>query len=295
MTFDELDITATSLMDDDFSTLNSLKVMTKNKNGGKIDFSTKLTGDGNTDTELGLSAAPSSSGGLIAFPCTLEKLRFRADGHVTLESSLALSESLLFRFNAADGRQEPGKQLHSYGAIGLESKSTHVKTSCMLDLVNGPLLNLRSIFQVDNFAIGGNLLYNTKLDSGYESSTPSILDIGLSARYKGNDWESAVRTMNGMSALRGTYVQKVSDETRIAAIVDYSLDTNEQKMAIATEWQLDNITQVKAKVDSAGSLNFSCKQTVTDKLSATVAAHTNARDVDNQSPASMGISLVFDL
>ena len=124
---------------------------------------------------------------------SLDKLRVRSDGRVLVEASLFPNPSGNTRFTvcAEDGRQEPGKPLHSVGKLGCEFKipgAIHGGTiSSDIDVVNGPIMRSSVLYNYSKTTkVGGEIVVNTRLEE--KDPTPELSDINLGVSYDGPGW-----------------------------------------------------------------------------------------------------------
>jgi len=286
--FQELSKDAMDLLESDFSLVRMLSIKTTNRSGVSLSARSSVTTSG-LDTEISLKSSTATE----QLGVTLDEFRLGSDGRVNVDASMGLTDSATFKFLAEDGRYEPGKPQNSYGQVGVEVKKTAFKGSFVADLVNGPMLVAQGVLRAQGFSLGGNLHFNTKLDSGYDRSGPTVVDAGLAARYQTQDWAATVSTTNLFRGIHSTYLQNVDGATTVAASVDYSFANNEQTIAVGTQHQLDADSTLKIRVNSRSKLAVSYKQALTPILTGTVSGEIDVTDFgpDNQ---LVGISLSFE-
>ena len=137
--------------------------------------------------------------------------------------------------SAEDGRQEPGKPLHSFGKIGVEYSIPALSMSGDIDVVNGPTFGASVLMKTHQFLGGFDLHYNSHLED--KDLSPEIVDFNVGIGYKGQDWSAFAKTTELMSSLRGGYLHRISSRVSAAALFDYRLKTNYQKMTVGCNWR----------------------------------------------------------
>lgn len=162
-----------------------------------------------------------------------------------------------------------------------------------MDLVNGPLVLAQGAINGSGVTLGGSVLVNTKLDTGYDTSGSSLVDAGLASRYDAKDWMAAVRSTNMFSGLHCVYQHRVNPAVSVGASVHYSFVSNYQNFAFGSAHKLDSSSTMKVRVDSQSKLAVSYKQIMTPFLTGTVCAQVDVMDwgPDNQ---NVGVRLAFE-
>lgn len=130
--------------------------------------------------------------------------------------------------------QEPGRPLHSFGKLGVEYTVPVLAVTADVDVVNGPTMNASALIKKYSFSGGFDLQYNTHLED--KNLPPEIVDFNVGMAYQGSDWSSFLRTTELLTNIRGGYLHKVTKAVDVAALFDYRLKTNYQKLAVGTSW-----------------------------------------------------------
>lgn len=159
----------------------------------------------------------------------------QTDGRILLEASYHVHDKVKLLVSAEDGRQEPGKPLHSFGKIGIEYEVPAVAVTADVDVVNGPTIRTSVLGRRKALNAGIDLQYNSHLED--KDLAPELVDFNFGLSYKGKDWSAFAKTTELMSSVRGGYLHKVNEKVTAAALFDYRLKTNYQKISIGTSWR----------------------------------------------------------
>lgn len=151
------------------------------------------------------------------------------------EASYKLSAPLKFTLSVEDGRQEPGKPLHSFGRIGAQYASSTLAVDADVDVVNGPTFRTSALLRKYSALLGFDLQYNTHFED--KSTTPEVLDCNFGVGFEGQGWRFIAKTMEMLSSLRVGYFHKVNSDFTAAFMVDYRLKTNYQKIMLGSKWR----------------------------------------------------------
>lgn len=151
------------------------------------------------------------------------------------EASYKLSTPLKFTLSVEDGRQEPGKPLHSFGRIGAQYATNSLVVDADVDVVNGPTIRTSAMLRKYSVLLGFDLQYNTHFED--KSMTPEVLDCNLGVGVEGKGWHFVVKTMEMLSSLRVGYFHKVNTDFTAGVMVDYRLKTNYQKIVLGSKWR----------------------------------------------------------
>jgi hypothetical protein len=146
-----------------------------------------------------------------------------------------VNEAVKLLVSAEDGRQEPGKPLHSFGKVGVEYSFPMLGVTTDVDVVNGPTLRTSALLRRYAMQVGFELQYNSHLED--KELSPEVVDFNFGVTYKGKDWSAFAKTTELLSSIRGGYLHKVSDNVSAAALFDYRLKTNYQKISIGSFWR----------------------------------------------------------
>lgn len=152
-----------------------------------------------------------------------------------MEASYRVHDSVKLLVSAEDGRQEPGKPLHSFGKVGVEYSVPNIAVSTDVDIVNGPTIRSTVLARRNAFKGGFDLQYNSHLED--RELSPELVDFNVGLSYTGSDWSAFAKTVELMSSIRGGYLHKVNENVSAAAMFDYRLKTNYQKISLGTSWR----------------------------------------------------------
>lgn len=153
---------------------------------------------------------------------------------------MKITENLKLTSSIEDGRQEPGKPLHSFGKLGFEYISSLVNTSGEIDVVNGPSLQSAVLFHHGPFRAGAELLFNSHLEEKDQSS--EIVDFNVGFSFEGSDSHTSVTTTDMLGNIRMAYVHHVSPVLDCVGQVDYRLKTNYQRICLGVKWRWERNT-----------------------------------------------------
>jgi hypothetical protein len=176
------------------------------------------------------SLTASRQGSLVS----LDKLRVKSDGRLLAELSLKLSSSSKMTISTEDGRQEPGKPLHSVGKLGLEMALPNLNADMDIDVVNGPLVHGSLLYKYGNIRVGGEALVNTHAED--KDQTVEFADMNFGMSYSGLDWTLIARTTNSLENMRVGYLHNFSPALVLVSQVDYHLKSNAQKIAFGSKY-----------------------------------------------------------
>lgn len=151
------------------------------------------------------------------------------------EASYRLTAPMKFTVSVEDGRQEPGKPLHSFGRIGAQYTTPSLAVDADVDVVNGPTIRTSALLRKYSVLLGFDLQYNTHFED--KSMTPEVLDVNIGLGYEGRGWHFAAKTMEMLSSLRVGYFHKVNQDVTAGFMVDYRLRTNYQKIVLGAKWR----------------------------------------------------------
>lgn len=110
-----------------------------------------------------------------------------------------------------------------------------VEVTADVDVVNGPTLRASVLAKRNALKAGFDLQYNSHLED--KELSPEVVDFNVGVSYKGQDWSAFAKTTELLSSIRGGYLHKVSDTVSAAALFDYRLKTNYQKIAVGSFWK----------------------------------------------------------
>ena len=285
---------ALDLLESDYPLDREAQVTTTNSSGTTLTARSAVTKAG-LDTEIEIMQQI-NSGANEQLALNIDRFRLGSDGRVNLDASLNLTPSATFKFLAEDGRYEPGKPQNSYGQVGIQYDGSSFKGTILSDLVNGPLLianGVARVMQGGGLVVGGNVVYNTKLDTGYDTSGPALVALGIGGCYEGKDWIASFRTTSLFRGLQATYEHRASPTSAVAASVDYSLASDHQVIALGTRHQIDKSSILKVRADSQNKLALSYKQFLTPTVTGTVAGEIDVLDWGSDQQR-IGLRLAFE-
>ena len=277
------------VFDNDYNTNHNLKVKTINSSGGIFGASCDISHE--MESSIFLATPPPVDKGFM-----LSHLKLLSNGKVMLDASWKVNENLKCNFVAEDGRHEPGlMNLHSFGKMGLEYQNKSLHSSIDIDVVNGPLLFLSSVFSPkyfnNNIKIGGSMQLNSHLENG--DGPPSIIDLAAGAVFKQKDYQIGIRSTNYLTNIRGTYLHNLNTSTMLAAKVDMSLEENSQQITIGALHKYDQYTTIKTKIDSRSRMCWSISHWIGEKkeFKLTAAATVDVGEgASNKQNVGIGIS-----
>ena len=243
--FKDIGKNSKDLLEEDYFFSQRLKIKTTNAS----DLSWLTEGELSAKGGANASITATRKGSTLS----LDKLRVKSDGRVLVEASLLTSNSTKFIMCAEDGRQEPGKPLHSVGKLGCEFKipgaSYGGTITSDIDVVNGPIFRSSALYNYSKATkLGGEIVVNTRLEE--KDPTPELSDINLGISYDGPGWNLTGKTMDYLGTLRLSYTHNVSEKLTLASQLDYRIKGNPwQKLSVGSRYVMDE-SVIKAKIDS---------------------------------------------
>lgn len=251
MLFKDLGKPIKDFINDDFLVSQSLRVKTKSQSG--IEWTTESEILPERSVFAKINASYQGNNGI-----SLDKLRVTSDGRVQAEATMQYSEYLKLKVSAEDGRQEPGRPLHSLGKLGFEYNISKMSVAGDLDVVNGPTLYGSAILDYYRAKFGIETSWNSHLED--RGVNPELLGVNLGLVYRGNDWKGCIKTADLVGKLNVSYVHHVSNVLDISGLVCYGLRTNYQKLIFTAKYKLDDTSAVKFKIDSNAKVSASFQQ-----------------------------------
>ena len=285
MLFKDIDKSILKILDEDYNTNHNVRVNTTNSSGGTFTALGEI-GAGGMESSIDVKTETPLEG------IVLEKLNFKSDGKISVEAGYKVNNSFRFNFVAEDGRHEPGLPLNSFGKVGVEYLSNNMHSTFDVDVINGPLVFISSLFQLNNnISVGGSMQFNTRLETG--GGPPNIVDLAIGASVKQKDWQAGVRTTKNLNYLRGSYLHNLSRATKIATSIDMNLRENHQNITVGGLHQVDKYTSMKAKIDSESRLSTSFMHYIGERKDMKISAAASVDLVDwapNKQIVGFGIS-----
>ena len=254
------------LFEDDYFLIKKFQV--KTTNNSKIEVTTE-------GELLPKGANASLSIARKVFPLSLDKLKIKSNGRIQLDGSLKTNEYSKFFISVEDGRQEPGKPYQSFGKFGYELNHPSSKFGLIsdIDLSNGPLLKTSIAYKLNpEILIGTECLLSSRFDDKSRGTRYELTDANIGVSYKGPEWIVSAKTSDLMRAVRLAYLHVVTPLVTIGTIIDYKFKLNSQKMALASQINLDDKSTVKAKIDSGALLTGSFIHKLSDHVKMTLCA-----------------------
>ena len=119
--------------------------------------------------------------------------------------------------------------------MGFEYTHPRVSVTTDVDVVNGPTIRSSVLGRSNSLRGGFDLQYNSHLED--KELSPELVDFNFGLSYDGSDWSAFAKTTELLSSVRGGYMHKVNDKVSVAAMFDYRLKTNYQKIILGTSWR----------------------------------------------------------
>lgn len=164
-------------------------------------------------------------------------LCIQTNGCLLAEIATPLSPTLKLTACIEDGRQEPGKPVHSFGKIGVDYERPDMTISADVDIINGPSVQGCALLNFHNrLRIGGEFLCNTHFD---EKEKAEIIDCNIGASLNISDVTLSVRTVDLFDIFRFGYVQRrvASLDLDLGAQVNYRIRNNHQRLTLGGKWR----------------------------------------------------------
>lgn len=284
---------AADLFEEGYLGGQSLRVKTVNDVGLEVLVEGELTPRG---AQGSISASTKTPRALF----NLDKLRLKTDGRLAGDASYILSNDpevdsrLYVAFE--DGRQEPGKPLKSFGKAGSKLKSRSFDLDASIDVVNGPTLRAAALYQnaKSNLSFGVEAQVNTHWEEKQSMSVGSELeDLNMAVAYTTPQWSLSGRTTERARSITLAYLHHIAPNFLVGSQLHYGLDSPVQTLKLGVNWDVDNLTTVKGKVDSAAIVSASFKRQLADYAKLTICATVDAQNLSADSH-KFGIGLAFE-
>lgn len=281
--YKDLDKPITELFHDDYVFNKNLNIKTKSPSGVEWMSGGTLSPGGALGT-LGLSFKNPEG-------FSLENLNIKTDGKIHAEANCKISESAKLTATIEDGRQEPGRPLHSFGKLGCEFVRKNIAAHGEVDIVNGPSISSSLVYKNGFFGLGGDVFVNTHFEE--KDQAPEIVDCNFAGSLGMSDWIATIKTTDYLGALQLGYLHRVSPSVEVGGHVDYRLKSNNQTVTVGARWRPDEYTVIKGKINSESSFSCSLKQKISQFLRVTLSAEAELKVISSDTQ-KFGFALDFN-
>jgi len=280
--FSKLGKSASDLFSKKYDFKHNVSTKTKAKNG--LAFTT------------GFDVAPKGLGGLV-------KLKYKKDTFGEAEAELKTGGVVKGTVKAkkvvknavliagVDGKPKEHPKEPS-GKVGVEytQESFSGVATFETSFWKHSLLHVATVLGFDGISVGGEI----KVDP---NNTKKPQDYGVAAQYDKHDYTVTVKTADKFEGLTLQGFFKASADHQVGVQINKKLDgSNDDSLAIGTEYRIDPITKLKAKGDTKGILSMAWEHRLKNpQVLLTAASSLDAANLKtgNFAAKDFGISVLF--
>jgi len=151
----------------------------------------------------------------------------------------------------------------------------------------GQTLKANSVFGHNGFSLGFSTEY-------FMGQTSEVKNFSTTLAYKTKEFEGTIfgRTAGDKNEIGGSYLHNVNSDLCVASEVAFDTSTpdSKPKLALGTQYKLNDDTILKAKFDTSGVLGLSAAQKLNRNATFTLGARV---DTQKSNQATFGFSMNF--
>ncbi|CAH2072713.1 unnamed protein product [Thlaspi arvense] len=176
---------------------------------------------------------------------------------------------------------------HKTGKIELQYLHDYAGISTSVGLTANPTVNFSGVVGNSVLALGTDVSFNT------ESGDFKHFNAGLS--FTKDDLITSLTLNDKGERLNASYYQIVNPLTKtvVGAEVSHNFTTKENAITVGTQYALDPLTTLKARVNHAGVANALIQHEWRPKSFVTVSGEVNTREIEKT--AKVGFALALKL
>jgi len=259
------------ILEDPFMQGNKIVVSSTTENGIEIISEGMSTEKGTTGQLSARYIKPGFS---------IEQLGVHTDGKINLCGSLSLSEKFRVKVDVQDGRHEAGQQFHSHGIVGVEYLGPIGSITTEIDAVNGPSINVSTLFRAGRTKFGAHCTYDTQLD---EHNPPIFRDYNAAIGYFRPVWNVSLFTTNKVSQLHFQVLHKVNASVNLGYKFDYGLKVASQKLTVACLYNIDKTSAITTKIDTSAFFSVAFSQQLSSRADLNISTEVDTRNLGSES------------
>ncbi|KAF6004218.1 hypothetical protein CCYA_CCYA04G1241 [Cyanidiococcus yangmingshanensis] len=300
--FSKLGEDAKKILNDDYVFQPKLSVKSTTQNGVTYSVNGVQTENGGIDADFGtkFKLEPANVGSILSGGATTNtiSLKLFTSGVVSAETVLedvanvsglkaTLSGTVRDSVNLASLSTEyVGHLLALTGGVNVLGSSSATSVADSSAPSSTAVLNGSLVLGAEGLSLGGEIEYNV--------STSVISKYGGAISYcdKGES-EILLALTDRAQCLRACYSHAISKKMNVAAEISYRRAMDAKLLTIGFKYALDELSSVKAKVDSAGGLCVAYIQEIRPKTTLVIASKLNVNQLDKGSHR-IGLSLTYD-
>ncbi|CAM8996761.1 unnamed protein product [Rhodiola kirilowii] len=174
---------------------------------------------------------------------------------------------------------------HRSGKVELQYLHEHAGISASVGLTANPIINLSGVIGSNGVSLGGDVSYDTKIgdfikcNAGFGFSNADLI-AAFTLNDKGN-------TVNA------SYYHVVNPitNTAVGAEVTHSLTTNQNTITVGTQYTLDPLTIVKARVNNFGNASALIQHEWRPRSLVTLSGEVDTKSIEKSAKVGLALAL----
>ncbi|XP_051140769.1 mitochondrial outer membrane protein porin of 34 kDa-like [Andrographis paniculata] len=166
------------------------------------------------------------------------------------------------------------RYLHDYAGI-----------SSSIGLTPNPVVNFSGVLGNNKFAVGSDVAFDTK--------EGAFTKYNFGASFTNTDLIAALSVNDKGNTLSASYYQLVKPltNTAVGAEATHSFTSNENTLTIGTQYSLDPLTTVKARMNNSGKANALLQHEWRPKSLITLSAEVDTKSIDKNAKFGLALAL----
>jgi voltage-dependent anion channel protein 2 len=300
--FSKLGENAKKILNDDYVFQPKLSVKSTTQNGVTYSVNGIQADNGSIEADFGtkFKLEPANVGSILSGGASSNtiSLKLFTSGVVSAETILedvasvsglkaTLSGTVRDSANLASLSTEYVGHLMAFtSGINLFSSSSPAGAADAPSSTSSATLNGSLVLGAEGLYVGGEIEYNAS------SSIISKYSGAISYSDKGES-EILIALTDKAQCIRACYSHAISKRMNVAAEISYRRAVDIKLLTIGFKYVLDELSSVKAKVDSAGGLCMAYIQEIRPKTTFVLASKLNVNQLD-KGGHRIGLSLTYD-
>eukprot|EP00252_Welwitschia_mirabilis_P025244 TRINITY_DN77_c0_g2_i1.p1 TRINITY_DN77_c0_g2~~TRINITY_DN77_c0_g2_i1.p1 ORF type:complete len:277 (+),score=46.83 TRINITY_DN77_c0_g2_i1:155-985(+) len=171
------------------------------------------------------------------------------------------------------------------GKVEVQYKHDYAGISSSIGLTATPVANFSGVFGNDNFALGGEVEFDT--------ASGGLLKCNAGLSYSKPDFVSSFTVTNKGDVLKASYLHTVSPltKTAVGAEIQHSCSKSENTFTIGTQHALDPLTTVKARLDNYGKAAALVQHEWRPKSFITISGEVDSKALHDSAKVGLSIAL----
>ncbi|XP_051117667.1 mitochondrial outer membrane protein porin of 34 kDa-like [Andrographis paniculata] len=171
------------------------------------------------------------------------------------------------------------------GKLELQYLHEYAGISSSVGLTANPIVNFSGVLGNNKFALGSDLSFDTK--------EGALTKCNFGASFTNSDLIASLTVNDKGDTLNGSYYHIVSPltNTAVGAEVTHSFSTNENTITFGTQYSLDPMTTVKARLNNWGKANALIQHEWRPKSLITVSTEVDTKSIDKSAKFGLALAL----